>query len=84
MKGIKKKRRRKMISKTTDLGKAFDTWVQTNFQNYRGVLLEKVSGGYKCMGIFCLNLKDADRVLNSGRSALAKSIHNPNTLIGHD
>lgn len=66
------------MNNNTDLGNAFDAWIDTNFENYRGVLLEKVKGGYKCMGIFCLNLQDVDRVLNAGRSAISNSI-NKNT-----
>lgn len=62
------------MNKNTDLGAAFDTWVSDSFKSYRGVLLERVSGGYFCMGIFCLNVRDVDRVLDSGRAALGNSI----------
>lgn len=65
------------MNDTIDLGLAFDRWIKEVYIPYRGVLLERVKGGYKCMGIFCLNLKDVDRVLNSGRSALQNSINKP-------
>jgi hypothetical protein len=58
-----------------DLGAAFDKWKDESFIPYRGVLLEKSGSGYKCMGIFCLSMRDVDRVLESGRSALQKSVN---------
>ena len=66
------------MSYNFDLGSAFDKWVDQSFFNYRGVLIERLNSGYKCMGIFCLNMKDVDRVLDSGRSDLGNSIKKSN------
>lgn len=63
-----------MNNKKIDLGEAFDTWKEETFIPYRGVLLEKLPNGFKCMGLFCLNMLDVDRVLDSCRSSLANSI----------
>lgn len=57
-----------------DLGKSFFNLMNETFDRYRGVMLEKVNGGWMCMGKFCRTLNECDWIIDGASKSLSNSI----------
>lgn len=48
-------------------------------KNYRGVLVDRVEGGYMCLGRYCKNQEHVDRTIDSALDTVQKTIIHEST-----